>query len=86
MTCRECGMPTTNRRYCKTCLQGRDRKGRYPEDRFEDYECPTCGQDTAMAEGRDCWMCRSDRYELVDGEHKRVDESNIDDLFGGGVA
>jgi Zn finger protein HypA/HybF involved in hydrogenase expression len=83
MSCEKCGRPTPRSTLCARCQREENRKQDAQADQWADYECPSCGQMLALAEGRECPSCQSDRYEFVDGEHKRVGEPDIDELFGG---
>jgi len=41
---------------------------------WDDYECPSCGVDRAMREGRECVPCRSDRQRVLpDGSVEFID-------------
>jgi Zn finger protein HypA/HybF involved in hydrogenase expression len=86
MSCEKCGRRTPRSRLCATCQREEDRKQDAQAGQWADYECPSCGKALSLAEGRECPACQSDRYQLVDGEHKRVGDSDIDELFGGDVA
>jgi hypothetical protein len=44
---------------------------------WDDYECPSCGIDRAMREGRECVPCRSDRQRVLP-------DGSVEFVSGGG--
>lgn len=83
MPCEKCGRRTPRSQLCARCQREEDRKQDAQADQWADYECPSCEKMLALAKGRKCPSCQSDRYELVNGEHVRVECPDIDELFGG---
>lgn len=71
MSCPSCGSPTPRAGKCKTCSQIDRLEDEHGSDRgrSDRYRCPSCGQMESTGDGRECWVCRSDRVTRDDDGH-----------------